>query len=346
MAHVIKDVSSAAVSITYPSATYPAPPQYSATSGPDGIAGRTRAQNGWAFFTSRFHLILPRGYKPRKGIIAVHGANNEALDILDGDTWGDYPYAIADALGYAILVPDIGQASLNNPLSMAALDAAYTYLTTTVLGAAGSAVGLAGSSMGGMTVLQWTKRNPSLVAAVAGLAPGIDFDSGHTSVGWSPPYSIAVTDPNYDLYPNWPLSEAPNAPAYDYAYLVSNPTFNNGPTPYDANEWNTNVVSKGWADTVRQPEAWRGLGVPIRLWKAVRDNNSPYQANQWWVRAVNDPLVTMADLLIITGAGHQAWTWGTRDTNHQPNGATDADIHAAGGLPRYELVDFFAEHLG
>lgn len=347
MATIITPYTTQTISITYPSTTYPAPPTYTGSSGPAGISGRTQQQNGYAFFDSKMHLLMPSGGAPRKGIIALHGANQTAYQAVIGGNWGDYTFSLSDRGGYAILGLDHGQLSFYNPLSMAAVDAAYTVLTT-LLGTPTAKVGLLASSMGGGTALQWAKKNPTKTACVAALAPSLNVDNVHGSSDWTVPTACIPQpgDANYDLYPgDWP--DTTNGPAVDYAYLVSNPTFNGGPSPYNATEWANNVVANGYADLNRHPENWRGIGVPIRLWKAQRDGTGPYQEAVWWVGQVNDPLVTIRPLITRTGADHMAGTWGTMNAAMTaPSGLSDYNIQVQGGVPRWEFVDFFAQYLG
>ena len=46
-------------------------------------SGRTQQQNGYAFFDSVMHLIMPSGGAPRKGILALHGANETLRQVAE-----------------------------------------------------------------------------------------------------------------------------------------------------------------------------------------------------------------------------------------------------------------------
>lgn len=339
MARVISPATTAAITST--SST----PAYGPSTGPADIGeGTTRTQNGFADFTSKIHLILPSQGLPRKGILAIHGANNDGYDFVSATSaWGTMPLDLADMLGYAIVSMDTGFRSQGNPLALAAVTAAYNYLTNTVLGVTGAKVGVIGSSMGSRNSLLWCRANASKVFGVA-LGPTYADSQVRHTIGYQRQWNVPTDAPNAALWPQL----APGMPGttdthyLDYAYLVPTPGYLGGPDPYDTSVWQTNFVNPGWGDVEMHPEYWANLGFPIRIWHAEQDEGIPYQVSEWWVGAVGSANVTKRANITRSGAKHTINTWGTMNsTQTAPSGLSDAAILASGGMPRYEMRDFF-----
>lgn len=95
------------------------------------------------------------------------------------------------AAGYCVYGIDHARInSWGDPDAMTAIDNAYTYITTT-LGITNTKIGLLGWSMGGVTALNWTRRNPSKVSACWVFNPATDLRFFHDAGGaYTPTYSI------------------------------------------------------------------------------------------------------------------------------------------------------------
>jgi fermentation-respiration switch protein FrsA (DUF1100 family) len=95
---------------------------------------------------------------------------------------GWHVWMLAQA-GYLLLaVEHAGIAAWSNAATMARMDDAYAYAMT--LGAKTGKVGIIGWSMGGLTALNWIKRNPTLVGASWLWAPVTDLDWARTQSTW------------------------------------------------------------------------------------------------------------------------------------------------------------------
>lgn len=138
------------------------------------------------------YMVTPKNYDPAtvKFIIGCHGHGGTGfqygLPPLDG-----HVNALADA-GY--IVYGIDHARINSwgdPDAMSAISDAYAYMLT-YLGQTGSPkCGMMGWSMGGLTALNWVRKNPTLVAAAWAWNPATDVRYYRDASGlYTPAYSI------------------------------------------------------------------------------------------------------------------------------------------------------------
>lgn len=134
----------------------------------------------------------------RKGIICLHGHGADATVFTPGALSnsfapGNHARALAQA-GYIVLSIDAGgPAPWANDVAMTAVTNAHTWLTGVSGGAKTGEVGLVGWSMGGLTALNWAKRNPSLVGAMELFAPATDLDYFYTVPGFQTNLDIAYS---------------------------------------------------------------------------------------------------------------------------------------------------------
>lgn len=311
--HTVYPVTTFSSTISYPSADYPVPTYTAGT--------QTQKDNGWAFLTSKAILHLPDWSSGlgRPGIIACHGYNQTAWSSLQPGSdavWGDYHRFLADA-GFVVLAADLGALHTGNNVALSVIDRAYTFLTA-ITGR--TKVGLAGSSAGGLAVLNWYHQYPGRVGGAYLMNPYIDIDAVRATSGWAVPYSIQPGDPNADLYPG---GGSPDKATSNGAYLCS-----------DDAGFITNAVNQNRTPD-RYPQDYADKNITVAT--ALRDGGVPYQMSQWWVSAVNSPTVKLR-LVTCATAQHQPYTL-------LGGGSTDPQTAAVGGLRRSELRDFFLAHL-
>lgn len=131
------------------------------------------------YLANESYLLVRSGNYNRgqglRGVIAIHGRNANSLVWTPGNYIGDHAKYLALG-GYLVLSIDAGgTVPWANNTAMAAVDSAFTHLTTT-LGCMPDKVCLLGWSMGGLTALNWLKRNPSKVKNLVAFAPGLNLD--------------------------------------------------------------------------------------------------------------------------------------------------------------------------
>jgi len=146
------------------------------------------------------------------GVLVAHGAGGTALECRTNSGSNLNWYKFIDALvesGYAVLSLDFGGNTWGNVTAMSRMDAAFTYLTTT-MGASSAKVGIVGQSMGHLTAMNWAAQNRSKVAyvvssmGVANLA-NIYGNSAYTAqinIAYSGAYSDATYGATYNPYVN------------------------------------------------------------------------------------------------------------------------------------------------
>jgi acetyl esterase/lipase len=138
------------------------------------------------------YMVTPKVYDPAtvKCIIGCHGHGGT------GFQYGVGPLNIhTDALAAAgYIVFGIDHARINSygdPDAMGAITDAYFYLMGQLGQAGNTKVGLMGWSMGGLTALNWTKKNPTYAAATWVFNPATDLRFLHDSNAVYPPtYSL------------------------------------------------------------------------------------------------------------------------------------------------------------
>lgn len=156
------------------------------------------------------------------GVICFHGHGGDSLQYLPNASPsltgpGYHAWRLAEA-GYIVLaIDDAGGVAWSGPPAMSRADDAYAKLTAPVAsggyGAKAGVIGLVGWSMGGLTVLNWMKRNTTKVAATWLWAPVTDLDWAEAQAAWKTeidtafsPYSTASVGYRvHDEYPSWRL---------------------------------------------------------------------------------------------------------------------------------------------
>lgn len=149
------------------------------------LNGVTSSRRSGAVASSVEHLLMvPSGFAgdgTKMGIVYLHGATGTSRQMVDGVSQAGLKallLAVAQA-GYPVLGVSTGD-TWGNDTAMTRIDAAKTYLQTTVGAKAGS-IAVMGGSMGGANVLNWCKRNLASVACAVGLVPVSDISDIHTN---------------------------------------------------------------------------------------------------------------------------------------------------------------------
>jgi pimeloyl-ACP methyl ester carboxylesterase len=125
-------------------------------------------------------LALGRCARPdnsRYGAIFCPGYQGNA-DVYYQPVYNGPVHALAESGTPCLMADHGGNSTWGNDTAMAAMDAAYTYLTTTG-GAKPGKVFLSGGSMGTLTMLNWAKRNPTKVAGIACALPAVSLTDLH-----------------------------------------------------------------------------------------------------------------------------------------------------------------------
>lgn len=149
------------------------------------LNGVTSSRRSGAVASSVEHLLMvPEGWTgdgTKMGVVYLHGATGTCRQMLDGVSQPGLKaicVAVA-AAGYPVLAVTTGD-TWGNDTAMTRIDAAKTYLQSTV-GAKAGDIALIGGSMGGCNVLNWCKRNLASVACAVGLVPVSDISDIHTN---------------------------------------------------------------------------------------------------------------------------------------------------------------------
>lgn len=208
----------------------------------------------------------------RKGLIICHGHNATATQFeQDSQAQSIFVKAAADAGMIVLSIDAAGQQAFGNSAVMTAITNAYNWLTGAG-GAATGKVGLMGWSMGGLSVLNWIKRNAAKCGPAWLWTPVSDLDFFHNA-GYSAPYSTGYTNTTYS-------GSAGNVAPGGFAAEID--------TAYGGN-YAANSVGFRVHD---EYASWAGIGVPIKVCAPPDDNVIPMAMNQAFVTGVNDPNVT------------------------------------------------------
>jgi len=149
------------------------------------LNGVTSSRRSGAVASGVEHLLMvPSGWTgdgTKMGVIYCHGALNTCRQMVDGVTYPNTKalFLAIVAAGYPLLGITTGD-TWGNDTAMTRIDAAKTYLQSTV-GAKAGAVALTGGSMGGCNALNWAKRNLASTACVVGYVPVSNISDIHTN---------------------------------------------------------------------------------------------------------------------------------------------------------------------
>lgn len=114
------------------------------------------------------------GSKP--GVIFCHGfTQDETVPYLSQLT-GQVPVLNRLAEKYPVACGAFGGATWGNDTVLGMVTSTRTVLQSAVIGAKAGKVILVGVSMGGLSILNWAKANPTLVAGVVLIIGGIDIE--------------------------------------------------------------------------------------------------------------------------------------------------------------------------
>lgn len=211
----------------------------------------------------------------KKVIIALHGR------YLTSITWGPITsptaYEHVRALlrrGYAVVSIDAGGLTpWSNALSMTAINNAVDIALARF---GGTKVGLLGFSMGGLEALNYIKRYPSKVAGAMLWAPCTDLKWAYNLSGYVPAYPLGGLTADSAF-----ISEI-NA-----AFSCTSGTFLSATAGYRI---------------VDEYATWKNKA-PIKLIHATDDNVVPIGQAREFIAGVDDPFVTMEEVV----GGHGAW---------------------------------------
>lgn len=117
------------------------------------------------------------------GIVYCHGAGGNFTAFNDLTLIGQRAVGVALASQYPVVVADIGgQYTWGNPTAQTRIEDARLYLQS-VSGCKTGPVILAGTSMGGLSSLNYASANPANVLGVIGIIPVVDLESARTIFG-------------------------------------------------------------------------------------------------------------------------------------------------------------------
>lgn len=149
------------------------------------LNGITSSRRTGAVASGVEHLLMvPSGWTgdgSKMGLVYLHGATGTSRQMVDGVTYPAFKalLQVIVAAGYPLLGVTTGD-TWGNDTAMTRIDAAKTYLQSTV-GAKAGAIGLIGGSMGGANVLNWCKRNLASTACAVNLVPTSDISDMATN---------------------------------------------------------------------------------------------------------------------------------------------------------------------
>jgi pimeloyl-ACP methyl ester carboxylesterase len=223
----------------------------------------------------------------RKGVLCFHGHGADATQFADANQPpAAFVKAMADSGLIVMSIDEAGQTGWSGPNVMTACTNAYNWLTGAG-GAMTGKIGVMGWSMGGLTALNWIKRNPTKVGAAWLWAPAADLDLFNATSGYTPSYSTAYTGSPTTVPANTPGNVAAGGFASEIAAVFgSGAAYTTGSAGYRVRD---------------EYSSWHGLGIPIKVCHAPDDQTIPMALSQAFVSGVNDPNVTF--LQAATG-GH------------------------------------------
>lgn len=193
----------------------------------------------------------------RLPILAIHGHGGTAFAGEQGGLMdqGGHLRALSQS-GYAVLSVDAGvgvhgTAGWGSPNVMSSLDAAFAFIGR-------PQVGIVGYSMGGLSTLNWVKRNAAKVAAVWLWEPCTDLAWADSLPGYAPSYGLANSA-------SW--------------------------TSEITAEYGSWAATAGYR-VYDEYASWR-LGVPIHVVHASDDTVIPPAQTDAFIAGVNEPYVTL-----------------------------------------------------
>lgn len=124
-------------------------------------------------------------------IIANHGAGGSEAWGSDTSLFNSnyHIWQLLKTNRYVVIaLNNLGPQTFGSPAVMRSLDDAYNWCVN--FGMASSKIGLLGGSMGGVTSLNWLRRNKEKVAATWLWSPLCDMEWANDTAGYTAPYSV------------------------------------------------------------------------------------------------------------------------------------------------------------
>lgn len=139
--------------------------------------------------TSERHIATEPKFAKRNGteigVLAVHGHGASATTFMPGTTsCFRVAYDLAEARFTVLSIDAGGGSGWADDDVMSAMDAGANYLRDHFL--VDPVICLLGWSMGGLSVLNWMKRNPTRVSRCVAFAPATDISYFHGNVTYGP----------------------------------------------------------------------------------------------------------------------------------------------------------------
>jgi alpha-beta hydrolase superfamily lysophospholipase len=114
-----------------------------------------------------------------KPVVACHGRADFGSQFFNPTWMRPSVLGLCEA-NYVVLSPDLSaQSPWGNDASQTKVGDAKIRLQSAAVGAASGKIGLIGISAGALTVLNWARANPTLVAAIALICPVVDLAYEH-----------------------------------------------------------------------------------------------------------------------------------------------------------------------
>jgi pimeloyl-ACP methyl ester carboxylesterase len=150
-----------------------------------------------------WHRLDPLTPNAKTGVVIIHGAGADADYFLTDPLSNPIAPTIVSTNRMPAIATDAGgNLTWGNSTAQTAMDATMTYFTSQ-LGAKDQVI-LLGQSMGGTTVLNWARNNPSKVAAIVLHLPIVDLQDivdNNRGPGLGPTVPPAYGNPLGDVIP-------------------------------------------------------------------------------------------------------------------------------------------------
>lgn len=152
----------------------------------------------------------------KRAVICCHGRGGDFQAFIPNRFSNNQPWALGEQArtladnGYIVVSINAGgTVPWSNQTAMDAITATYNWL---VAGRAVAKVGIMGWSMGGLTALNWTKRNQDKVARCVTWAAAVDLVTMHNDATFGPEIETA-----YGGAATWNANSLPFDPLRDFA---------------------------------------------------------------------------------------------------------------------------------